>query len=395
MGKVIAHIDLNAFFANAEVLRNPSLKDKPLVIGHRGRGGIVSTCSYKAREYGIHSGMPTFQADKLCKNLIVVEPDFSYYKMMSNSFFAIVKEYVKDIEVASIDECYADFSEAIVNVKDPIAYFQHFQNDLYKRTGLTASIGIAPTKWLAKMASDLKKPMGLTIIRKKDIPSILYGLPIESFWGIGKKSSPKLRELGINTIGDFAEKAKVDDPILMRFLGKFFFTAKEWVLGGGENTLDLEPWDPKSIGNSSTLSHDCSEFYEIEGTLKMLCMEVASRMKEAHKVGNTLTLTVKDTEGSFHLHSRADSFPSPTDSFDAIYALAERLYKDNFDGVMEIRLVGVALSRLEDKTRRDVQMSFWNYQEFEEMDKTRLFINEMNRHFDKDVLIRASEAKKK
>ena len=394
MAKIIAHIDLNAFFANAEVLRDPSLKDKPLIIGGKGRGGIVSTCSYKAREYGIHSGMPTFQAEKLCKHLIIKEPDFSYYKVMSNSFFAIVKEYTPRVEVASIDECFADFTSVLAKNKNPVAFLQHLQNDLFERTGLSASIGVAPTKWMAKMASDLKKPMGLTIVRRKDLEKVLYPLPIESFWGIGKKTAPLLRQIGVTSIGEFASRAKLEDPALKKLLGKFYETAKDWVLGGGEEELDLNPWDPKSIGNSHTLSHDCTEFDEIKETLISLCREVAERVKEAKKVGSTITLTVKDTQGSFHLHSKAISLKTPTDNYDTIYSNAERLYKDNYDGKLEIRLIGVTLSHLEDKARQEVQMTLWNYSQYEEMDKTKLFINDMNRKFEKPVLKRAREVKK-
>ena len=394
MARIIAHIDLNAFFAACEVLRDPTLKDKPLIIGHRGRGGIVSTCSYEARKYGIHSGMPTFQAEKLCRHLIVKEPDYSYYKVMSNSFFAIVKEYTLLVEVASIDECFADFTEAMKGVKDPVSYFSKLQNDLYQRLGLSASIGVAPTKWLAKMASDMKKPMGLTFLRRRDLKKTLYPLPIESFWGIGKKTAPELRKLGIATIGDFAKKAEEEDPALKACLGKFFYQTKDWVFGKGSDTLDLEPFDPKSIGNSSTLDHDSSDYNEIKSVLESLCRSVSERAKKAHKVGSTITLTVKDTEGSFHLHSKARSFSPPTDDFFFLFEEAERLYKTFYEGKFMIRLVGVSLSRLENRAHTHRQMTIWEAIEEQEEDKTKELIAEMNRKFDKPILGRASEAKK-
>ena len=394
MAKVIAHIDLNAFFAACETLRDPSLKGKPLIIGGTGRAGIVSTCSYKAREYGIHSGMPTFQAIKLCPHVIIKEPDFTYYKVMSNSFFSIVRNYTKLIEVASIDECFADFTTQCQSIKDPVAYFQGLQNTLYRETGLGASIGVAPTKWLAKMASDMNKPMGLTFCRRRNIEELIYPLPIESFWGIGKKTSPILRSKGISTIGDLAKKVNEDDPEIQRILGKFFFTVKEWINGRGEDSIDMEPFDPKSIGASTTLPYDTSAYSDVEPYLRSLCKEVSERAKKAKKVGSTITLTVKDTVGSFHLHTRASTISNPTDKEEVLFKEATKMYLKEFDDKMEVRLVGVSLSKLVDKSKIEVQMTLWNYEEYEEMDKTKLLINELNRKLDKPMLERASKVKK-
>ena len=250
MAKIIAHIDLNAFFATCEVLRDPSLKGKPLIVGHVGRSGIVSTCSYEARAFGVHSGQPTFQALRLCPDVVVVEPHFRDYEVYSRSFFSYVREVTPLIEVASIDECYADMTKALSGVKDPVAFLRKMQWDLRERTGLNCSIGVAPTKWLAKMGSDMKKPMGLVLIRRRDIQNVLYPLPIESFWGIGKKTAPRLREQGILTIGDLAGAMERNDPILQAELGKFYQTAKEWIEGKGSDTVHLEAEDPKSVGVS-------------------------------------------------------------------------------------------------------------------------------------------------
>ncbi len=392
MARIIAHIDLNAFFARCEELRDPSLSSIPVIVGHEGRSGIVSTCNYEARKYGIHSGQPTFQAIKLCPNVKIVHPDYSYYQMMSTSFFAFIKNYSKTIEAASIDECYADMSEAVAKEKDPIAFFLSIQNRLLEETGLKCSIGVAPTKWLAKMASDMKKPMGLTILRRKDIPSKIYPLPIESFWGIGKKTAPRLRQMGIATIGDLAKQLEEDETHLRKEFGKFYDTVNEWVHGRGSDEIDTEPFDPKSIGNSETLMMDASSFGEIETVVKRLCDEVSSRAISSHKVGSTITLQVKDI--AFKAHSKAVSLETPTSSFMTIYDRVCSLYRKHFEG-MSIRLVGVTLSKLVDPIRQSVQMNLWNYEAYEEMDRTKLLINEMNRRFDKPVLMRGSEAKKK
>ncbi len=210
MAKVIMHIDLNAFFATAETIKNPSLEGLPLVVAGTSRRGIVSTASYEARKYGIHSAMPTYQARQLCSNLIILPGDYEYYQKLSNEFFEYIKTYSSIIEPASIDEGYVDISEQIAKVNDPMKYLKDIQNGLYEKTKLKCSIGIGPTKFLAKMASDIKKPMGITIIRRKDIQKILWPLPIKDMFGIGKKTYPRLEALGIYKIGDLATSESLE-----------------------------------------------------------------------------------------------------------------------------------------------------------------------------------------
>ena len=392
MSKVIMHIDLNAFFATCEVLRDPSLKGKPLIVGHVGRSGIVSTCSYEARKYGVHSGQPTFQALKCCPEAIVVEPHFKIYEVYSRSFFSYVKRYSQIIEVASIDECYVDMTKPLTECKDPVAYLRAMQFELKKETGLSCSIGIAPTKWLAKMASDMKKPMGLVFLRKKDIPKMLYPMPIENFWGIGKKTTPRLREHGINTIGDLAKAIEYEDGYLQKELGKFYLTVKQWIQGGGSDTVEVEYADPKSIGVSETLMYDSTGYDEISKTLHEICLEVSRRAAKENKVGKGMTLHVKDT--TFKSHSKAMTFEEPTRDGETLFARASALYKAHYN-TLEVRLVGLTLEKLGSMAKAEVQMNLWNYEQYEELDKTKLLIAELNRKLDKPSLMRLSEAKKK
>lgn len=385
------HIDLNAFFATCEVLRDPSLKGKPLIVGHEGRSGIVSTCSYEARKFGVHSGQPTFQALKLCPQAVIVPPHFSLYEVYSRSFFSYVRTYSSVIEEASIDECYVDMTKAMADVTEPTAYLRNMQFKLKEQTGLSCSIGIAPTKWLAKMGSDLRKPMGLTIVRRRDIPTLIYPLPIESFWGIGKKTAPALRSLGILTIGDLARECQADNPSLVRLLGRFYGTVKDWVNGRGDDVVSTEPWDPKSVGVSHTLMRDCEGLSEVLPALKEICAEVSRRAKKEGKVGKGMTLHVKDT--SFRTHSKAYTFGELTDDEEALFQVATKLYAQHFDA-MTVRLVGVTLERLCIKARQEVQMSLWNYEKYEEEDKTKLLIADLNRKFDKPALKRLSEIKR-
>ena len=229
MAKIIVHVDLNAFFATCEEIRDPSLANVPVAIGDKGRSGIVSTANYCARKFGVHSGQPTFQALEKCPNLKVIHPDFSYYRVMSHSFFGYLSRFSKLVEKASVDEGFVDMTEYLSSKKDPIEALRLFQLGLQNETGLKCSIGVAPTKWLAKMASDMKKPMGLVLLRRRDIPTLLYPLPIESFWGIGKKTAPSLKEAGVQTIGDLYTALQNNESAATKILGKFASTAKEWI----------------------------------------------------------------------------------------------------------------------------------------------------------------------
>ena len=389
MAKVILHIDLNAFFVRCEELEDPSLIGKPVIIGHSGRGGVVSTCSYKAREFGVRSGMPTFQALKLCPNAIIIPGHYSLYSKKSHEFINFVKKHSTLIEQASIDECYVDMTKTLSNIKNPLEYIKNMQDTLFKETGLMCSIGVAPTKFLAKMGSDYKKPMGITIIHRKDIARILYPLPIESFFGIGKKTAPKLRKMGINTIGDLAELINEDDPEIKKEFGRFYYGIKDWISGYGSDEVETEPWDPKSIGNSTTFKFDTNNFEEIKEYVRELSKEVSERAKEANKVGYSVQLVLKDDD--FKVINRSKKLNKPTNDFIEIFDIATQLLEANLGDKM-IRLAGVTLQNLIDPSEVVIQMSiFDNYDEIKEECATKLLIAELNRKMKKPVFKTAAE----
>ena len=397
MGKVLLHVDLNAFFATAEEIRHPELRGKPLAIGGDGRSGIVSTANYVARKYGVHSGQPTFQARSLCRDLVLLPPDFDYYRMMSHSFFGRLRETFPILEMASIDEAYCDATDLLPKKPDPVSFLKSLQDYLLEETGLSCSIGVGATRWLAKMGSDMKKPLGLTIIRKKDISRLLYPLPIESFWGIGKQTSPALRSCGILQIGDLATAIREERPDVKNMLGKFFETAEAWLEGKGDDNVYLQEADPKSISMSETLEKDIYAFEEGSATLRRIVFEVCEKAAIARKVGSTASVVLKDS--SFRLHQRSLSFDPPTNSASRLWPIASELASNLFAKLpgTPIRLVGFALSKLEDQAKQTVQMDFWNVGEYEELDKTKLLINDLNRkNRSKEPLFkRASEAPKK
>ena len=396
MSRVIVHIDLNAFFARCEEIKDPSLENKPVAIGHDGRGGIVSTCSYKAREYGVSSAMPMFKAKELCPNLIIKPVDFRFYGALSDRFMNFIRRYTKLVEEASIDECFADFTDAVKGIKDVPGFFKKLQLDLYKETKLKCSIGVAPTKFLAKMGSDYKKPMGLTIIRKSDISKILYPLSIDKMFGIGKKTAPRLKKMGINTIGDLAVLLNREDANIQEEFGKFFYVIKDWLNGKGSDEIIVTPEDPKSIGNSTTLMEDTNNHDLIATTFRYLSKEVSERAIRENKLGHTIQIVVKESDfidGGFKVHNKSITFTNPINSADSIFEIAMNLY-DKYFSKLTVRLLGVTLQNLIDAKDIAIQMSLFDYQKHEEESATKLLINEMNRKLKKKALMRASEVEK-
>lgn len=392
MAKVIVHIDLNAFFVRAEEIRNPDLENKAVAIGHLGRGGIVSTCSYEARKYGVRSGMPMNKAVDLCPHLLIIPPDYRFYITLSHEFKKYIRNITKKVESASIDELFADFTDVVKGKRNVESYFREIQNGLYQKTRLKCSIGVGPTKFLAKMASDYQKPMGLTIIRRKDIKDIIYPLPIEDMFGVGKKSAPRLRRIGINTIGDLAKKLEENDTNTLSVLGKGAEELQKWLKGYGSDEIITEYDDPKSIGNSTTLVKDTSEYEYIKQTFEMLAEEVSMRAKKESMIGSTIQIMVKDT--NYQAHNKSTSINPPTNEAKSIFSTALKLYEKNYLD-LTIRAVGVTLQNLINIKEVAVQMTFFDYEMHEEENKTKLIINEINRKIKGSPLKRASEVKKK
>lgn len=392
MAKVIVHIDLNAFFVRAEEIKNPEIEGKAVAIGHNGRAGIVSTCSYKAREFGVRSGMPMNKAVKLCPNLLIIPGDYRFYAALSHEFKSFIKTYTKVVEEASIDEVYADFTSAVRGVNEINAYFKHLQDELYRITKLKCSIGIGPTKFLAKMGSDYKKPMGITIIRKRDIKIILYPIPIGDMFGVGKKTAPRLESIGIKTIGDLADRLNNDDEQTYDILGKFAFVLKDWVNGLGDDNVITEFDDPKSIGNSTTLVEDTDRLETIKNTIELLSQEVSYRAKKDNLLGTTIQIMAKDT--LYQAHNKSVSFDNPTNDAKFIYETAMKLYEKNYQN-LTVRAVGVTLQNLISPKDVAIQMTLFDYERHEEENKTKLIINEINRKIGATVVRRASDIERK
>ncbi len=387
MSKIILHIDLNAFFAMCELIKDPSLKGKPLIVGGSGRRGIVSTASYEARKLGIHSAMPTYMAMRKAPDLIVKEPDFKLYHHYSTLFFNYIKDnFTPLIEVASIDECYIDATEALSNVEKPLEKIKALQMTILKELGLSCSIGVAPTKFLAKMASNMQKPLGLTVIRRRDLGTMLWPLSIEEMYGVGKKTAPRLMNLKIKTIGDLA---KSEDDEVKTLLGKNYFTLREWATGGGSDEVMVEEEDPKSIGHSQTFLYDTDDYEEISALFKELSAGVSRRALKEGKSGYTIQIVIRYF--TFTTINRSVTLNKPTNNELKIFYEAMKLFDKNYNDE-PIRLLGVTLQNLVDEGSLREQLSLFD--DFSAKSKSEVIMELLNEEFEKPTFIKASAVKR-
>src|SRR5690625_4369979 len=306
---IIFHVDMNSFYASVEMAHNPRLKGKPVAIAGnpRERRGIIVTSSYEARAYGVKTTMPVWEAKKLCPSLIIIPPNFPRYREMSARIFKLLTQFTSQIEPVSIDEGYMDVTNQRIH---PLTLAKQVQQSLLKQLQIPCSIGIGPNKFLAKTASDMKKPLGITVLRIRDLSSKLWPLPIDHMYGIGKKTAEKMHKMNIHTIGDLA---KADVYALSRILG---INGERLIQRA--NGIDPRRVDPdsihdfKSIGNSRTLPEDTEDETEIKEMLFMLAERVEERLQRRKLKGKTVQLMIryndrKTITRSRKLHKYIDS----------------------------------------------------------------------------------------
>lgn len=346
--KKIAHIDLNAFYAQAEILRDPSLRGKPVAIGYEGRRGVVATASYEAREYQIYSGMPMSMARKNCPTLIVVNGDHAYYSMLSKKFMGYLKKRFPIMEQASIDECYIDMTKEIGDNNESDFLFD-LQMKLYKATGLKCSIGLGDNRFLAKMGSDYKKPLGLTIIHRADVEKILWPLAIDKMYGIGKKTAPRLHDLGIHTIGDLAV---TQDSRVKKVLGSSFTYVQGEANGYGNDEVDTSAFDPKSISAERTFSTDASSYEELHEMILVCVKEVYFEALRYHKEASVVSLKLRTSD--FVTKTKRITLEKPIHEREDILKAAMTIF-DSFYNGQPLRLIGVCLEKVNDMPAENVK----------------------------------------
>lgn len=341
--KIIFHIDMNCFFASVERAENKELVGKPIAVAHQDplyRGMILSP-SYEARKYGVRTTMLVRDALLLCHDLIIVEPKMRLYQEYSRRFMEYLESVSPVIEQASIDEAYLDVTENS-KTEHPLELAKRIQDHLLTELGLPCSIGIGPNKFLAKMASNMKKPLGITVLRKREVDKYLWPLPIEEMYGIGKKTAPKLREIGVNTIGDLL---KVDFSKLKEVVGEAYANALiSRAQGNGSTEIVVGESDFQSVSNAHTFDNPVFDLSLLKETLKVIANTVSHRLEQQDKEAQTVGLIIKYP--NFRQVTRSKALAKPTAEAHRIYDVAEEILEEMFHPGDQIRLIGISATRL-------------------------------------------------
>jgi DNA polymerase-4 len=382
MSRVYFHIDLNAFFTSCEELLDPSLKGKPLVVGGKSRRSVISTANYEARKYGIHSAMPIQQAEKLCKDLVIVNGHYAFYSDMSHQFMQIIHSYTDLVEKASIDECYADMTDVICRYPKPLDVAFEIQRRVLEETGLRCSIGIGPNMFLAKMASDMKKPMGITVLRIRDVPEKMWPLPIKEMQGIGKRTVPLMEDLNIHTIKDLATYQDLN--ALKPVLGKNIESMIKRANGYDDRTL-MTDYDSKSMGISETLLEDVTDYDELRGLIRTLCRRLSKRLKEAHKAGYHVSMRICYYD--FRNANKSKKLSAPIWTSDDLFVQAMILFDSSYEEEEAVRLIGVSVSDFASEEFLTKQVSLFDTPEEE---STSEILHDLNHQLGTQAFVRAS-----
>jgi DNA polymerase-4 len=334
---------MDAFFAAVEQRDDPSLRGRPVVIGadpKGGRGrGVVAACSYEARPFGLHSAMPISQAYKKCPQAVFLRGDHLKYGRESEKIFAILERFTPDIEPVSIDEAFLDITASSHLFGTPEETCRKIKAAIKAETGLTASVGLAPNKMTAKIASDIGKPDGLVIVTVDRLLNFLHPLPVAKLWGVGEKSRQAFERLGITTIGDLARR---DRAAIVRDFGQA--GDHVWRLANGLDPRDVAPSEEvKSVGNEHTFEEDIDDQGLMLDILMALSEHVSLRLRRAGLRGRTVTLKIR--LAPFMTYTRASTLPEPTNFAEDIYRIASEKLKA-FGRKKKVRLLGVSVSHL-------------------------------------------------
>jgi DNA polymerase-4 len=335
---VIAHFDVDAFYASVAQRDDPSLRGKPIAIAWESRRSVLLTASYEARPYGVRSAMPLYKAKALCADLIVIPPNFELYRAASREIFAIIAEGASAIEGLSLDEAFAEVGP--VSLDAAVAYAQRVRERVRANVGLTVSAGISTQKMVAKIASDEAKPDGLRAVEAGAEAAFLAPMPVSRLWGVGPKTFERLRQVGIATVGDLAA---LDDGALAALLGNLGRELRELARGNDDRAVVAER-ETRSVSSEQTFEFDRRSITELEEALRELADDVARRLHTAGLRGSTIGVKLK--RSNFSIVQRQTATREPVDDAATIYTAAlaclERAYSEG-EG---IRLLGIRVATL-------------------------------------------------
>ena len=359
MHKVIFLVDMNAFFISCEMTRNTSLAGKPSAVAGdpKKRTGIILAANYEARAYGVRTAMVVNEALKLCPGMMLVPPDHHFYGQKSEQVMDLLANYTPIVEQNSIDEAWLDMTGTEKLFGNPLDTAKRIMAEIKNKLGLWCSIGIAENKFLAKMASEMKKPLGITELWEQDIPLKLWPLPVKAMYGIGGKTAEKLNCMGIQTIGNLA---KLDRNQLVKTFGKW---GNEILLhaNGQDNApvLPHRPGEMKSIGRSTTLPEDITDIEKAKIVLMELADDIGMTARKNSKKGRTVHMTLKYSD--FQVVTRQTTIPATSVTME-IYQAGCSLLVQNWNRLRSVRLIGISLAGFDEDTFTD-QVSLFDLME--------------------------------
>jgi nucleotidyltransferase/DNA polymerase involved in DNA repair len=343
MDRVILHLDMDAFYAAVEVRERPELAGKPVIIGHRGRRGVVSTCSYEAREYGVRSAMPSVRAERLCPDGIWLPGRMTLYVQISRKIRGIMRDYSPLIEPLSIDEAFIDLTGIAKDLEAGARTAAELKARIRNEQRLTASVGVASNKFLAKLASDLDKPDGLTVISAPEIPGRVWPLPVERLWGVGPRTAQRLHEGGITTIGDLLE---LDPALLEARIGLNSANHLRALARGEDDRPVVSDRRHKSISEERTYGSDLTDPEDIDRAMLARAEGVARRLRRQGLVAHTVQIKIRTAE--FKTWTRSHTLTTPADLAEPIVEAARRMFRERVPlAGRGVRLLGVGVSGLE------------------------------------------------
>ncbi len=391
MPRKILHIDLDAFFCSVEENNDPSLRGKPFAVGGRpDQRGVVASCSYSARMFGVHSAMPMAQAIKVCPGLIIVSGRHGDYGKISHQVMDYLGTLTPLIEPVSIDEAFLDLSD----LPDPAEELAHqIQDHIRDQFHLPCSIGVATSKLVAKIATDTGKaskrsaapPQAITVVEPGGEAEFLAPLPAQALWGIGPKTAARLAEIGIHTIGDITRMPKQE---LVTRLGKFGEDLRERAIGIDHSTVHTSD-RVKSVSNETTFARDVSDVQVLYETLHSLSESVGRRLRRKDLKGTTVKLKLRWHD--FTTLTRQTTLPSPTDDDREIYAAVKELFNKTWKKGHPVRLLGVGITQFDTPVR---QLSLWDAPGKKDIN---LFsaVDTVRERYGKDSIMRGSDLKYK
>jgi len=345
---------MDAFFASVEQLDNPELRGKPVAVGGSGERHVVAAASYEARKFGVRSAMPSVTAKRLCPDLVFVRHHFERYEEISSMVFEIFRKYTDIVEPLSIDEAFLDVTSDKKKIGSATIIAKEIRKEIRNKTGLTASAGISFNKFLAKIASNIRKPDGLFIIPPEDAEEFIESLSIEKFYGIGKVTSEKMHKLGIHLGADLK---KWDLPALVRNFGKagkFYYD-----IARGVDDRPVEPFsERKSVGTELTYEKDLTTRFEIIAEMYRIEKELMERLEHADTKGKTITVKVKFAD--FRQVTRSKTLQKFISDFDTLHREVSLIRRSMKLEDVKIRLLGISISNLESENNEETQLHLFD-----------------------------------